>query len=94
MHKYINNKLPESFQDFFTPFSNPNRTHSFQTSLAKKKFLENFPTFFLPVIWNSNSLGLKSTINLGSFKNNLKQLMLGAYPHAIKCNSAFCPDCK
>ena len=94
MHKYINNKLPESFLDFFTPFSNPNRTHSFKTSLAKKKFLENFPSFFLPVIWNSNSLSLKATTNLGSFKNNLKQLMLGAYPPTKKCNSAFCPDCK
>ena len=94
MHKYINRKLPESSDNFFTPLSNPNRTHSFQTSLAKSKFLENFPSFFLPVNWNSNSPSLKSTINLKSFKNNLKQLMLGAYPPATKCNSAFCPDCK
>ena len=93
MHKCINNKLPDSFLNFFTPFSIPNRTHSFKTDKTKNKSLETFPSYFLPKIWNSNSPGLKSTVNLNSFKNNLKQLMLGAYPPVTKCNSAYCPDC-
>ena len=38
MHKCINNKLPDSFQDFFTPFTIPNRTNSFKTFKAKNKF--------------------------------------------------------
>ena len=93
MHKCISNKLPDSFQNFFTPFSIPNRSHSFKNSKAKNKFLETFPSFFLPKIWNSNSPGMKSTVNFNSFKNNLKQLILGSYPPVTKCNSAFCPDC-
>ena len=93
MHKCISNKLPDSFQNFFTPFSIPNRSHSFKNSKAKNKFLETFPSFFLPKIWNTNSLGLRSTVNFKSFKNNLKQLIIGSSPPATKCNSAFCPDC-
>ena len=94
MHNYINDKLPESFQNFFTPLCEPNRTNSFKIDLQKNKFLTNFPSFFLPKIWNSNILGLKTTVNLNSFKNNLKETMIGSYPPASKCKSAFCPDCQ
>ena len=95
MHNCVNGKLPESFKNFFEPLSAPNRTNGFKTGILKKDYLSKFPTYFLPKTWNDNSIGMKSTINLTSFKHNLKELILGSYPTATKCkNKTHCPDCK
>ena len=94
MHNFINDKLPNSFRNFFEPLSEPNRTNSFRISLIKNNFLLSFPTYYIPKMWNSNSNGIKSIVNLKSFKNNLKKNILATYPTATKCNSEFCPDCK
>ena len=93
MHKYLHNKLPGSFDKKFTPLAAPNRTNSYQLGILRKKYLAHFPTYQLPITWNSNCLSLKCTTNGTSFKNNLKELILATYPPAVKCNSRSCPDC-
>ena len=93
MHKYLHNKLPNSFDNTFTPLAAPNRTNSYQLGILRKKYLSHFPTYQLPITWNSNCLSLKCTTNGTSFKNNLKELILATYPPAVKCNSRSCPDC-
>ena len=93
MHKLLNNKLPTSFENKFTPLTQPNRTNSYKLEKLKCKSLSHFPTYLLPLKWNSNCLSLKTTENGTSFKNNLKELILASYPPAVKCNSRSCPDC-
>ena len=94
IHKYMNAKLPDSFENVFTPLTGSNRTNSLQVDITKSKSLSSFPTDFLPKVWNANSLHLKNITSLNSFKNNLKQSILSSYSAAVKCNSPTCPDCK
>ena len=94
MHKLINGKAPPSFNNTFIPLAVPNRTNSFQTDKEKSKFLAQFPTHFLPKIWNCKPLELKLTRSHASFKNSLEDSLISKYSSHIKCNSASCPDCR
>ena len=90
----MNDKLPESFQNVFTPLNGTNRTNSLLVDITKSKYLSSYPTDFLPKVWNSNSMHLKNNSSLNSFKNNLKKSILSSYSANVKCNSPTCPDCK
>ena len=59
MHKCMEGKLPVSFDDFLETLAPPNRTNGFIENNTRIKFLEQFPSYFLPKIWNKNSLYLK-----------------------------------
>ena len=93
MHNYLHNKLPNSFENKFTQLSSPNRTKGFVIDRIKNNFLSQFPNYFLPKNWNSNSLVLKNISTINSFKNNLKKHILASYSPVIRCNSDNCPDC-
>ena len=93
MHKCINNKLPPSFQDFFTPFSVPNRTHSFKQDKLKNDSNLHFPSYFLPKFWNSNSLVLKCTVSHKAFKKELAKTYISKYAEHVRCNYDECVDC-
>ena len=92
MHKCINDKLPPAFKDFFAPLSVPNRTHSFiQDKLIDS--LKHFPSYFLPMLWNSNSLFLKCTISHNVFKKELSKSLVAQYSKHVRCNYHGCEDC-
>ena len=59
MHKYINNKLTESFSEMLKPLSEPNRTKNVLLEKTKFRHLDWFPKITLPTIWNSFNLELK-----------------------------------
>ena len=92
MHKCINEKLPPSFKDFFTPLSVPNRTHSFQQD-KKVDSLVKFPSYFLPTLWNSNSLFLKCTVSHSVFKKEMNKSLIAQYSQHVRCNYDGCVDC-
>ena len=56
MQSYTRDALPESFKNMSTPLSEPNRTNSFKLDRIKNNSFAHFLTYFLPKVWNSNSL--------------------------------------
>ena len=93
MHKYSYGKVPNSFCNFFNPFSIPNRTKSFVLENPENKFLEQFPNYFLVKEWNSCLLKLKLTESHKSFKNSLQESLISKYPNTVVCKSKSCTDC-
>ena len=68
VYKFHRNQLPRSFDSFLIPMGSYNRTNSFITKKTKSKFLEQFPTHFLPQMWNCNNLEIKLAPNLRSVR--------------------------
>ena len=73
MYQYINNYLPDSFENMFHPLTEPNRTNSFRLARPGNSFLEKFPDVLLPKIWNSLDADIKATNSYSSFKKTLKK---------------------
>ena len=94
MHKWINGKSPISFKNTFTTLPNPNRTNSLQLEKYKNNFLLQFPSHFLPKLWNLNPVDLKLTESHKTFKKLLKEVIVSKYSTHVKCNSVTCPDCR
>ena len=64
MHKYVNNKVPNSFSNKFVKLSNFDRSVSFQLEVVKKSFLKTLPAYSMPKHWNSLPLELKRVASL------------------------------
>ena len=80
LHKYMNNILPVSFNDIFTPLSNPNRTHNFKfEKYIFFKYLDSFPKVTLTKTWNNLRLDLKSSKSVYSYKRNFQSDALFEY---------------
>ena len=94
MNKYFLNRLPDSFKNKFPPLAPPNRINGLLVERYKNKFLTQFPAYFLPRIWNGNSLENKLNESHTSFKKSLYESFILAYPPAFKCKSQTCPDCR
>ena len=77
----------------FAAFPPPNRTNSFRLEKYKNKFLNQFPKYFLPIIWNNNSLFLKLTEKHKSFKKEIKSELLKSYMQHVRCYDVMCLDC-
>ena len=92
LHKYINNILPVSFKDMFTPLSNPNRTHNFKLEKTFCKYLDSFPKVTLPKTWNNFRLDLKSSKSVNSFKRNFQSDALFEYS-TFNCQNSTCYSC-
>lgn len=92
MFKYMNKKLPSSFNEMFLPLTEPNRTKSYQLELVNKKYLENFPKVLLPKIWNLIPLNIKSMNTLTNFKYILKTNLLSEYKN-FRCVTINCYAC-
>ena len=75
MQSYTQDALPESFKNIFTLLSEPNRTNSFKLDRIKNNSFAHFLTYFLPKVWNSNSLTIKNILPQNLFKNTLKKSM-------------------
>ena len=94
MLNYSIENVPESFLNLFIPIGAPNRTCSYQIDKLKKDFLGQFPSYFLPKIWNSNSLDLKMQTKLTKFKTLLHDTLISKYETVVKCKEKTCPDCR
>ena len=92
MFKYMTGKLPLSFNGMFIALAEPNRTKSYKLELVNNKYLESFPTVFLPRTWNSIPLEIKSLGTLTSFETSFKKSFLEEYSnfHCINRNCFSC----
>ena len=79
MHKCVNGKVPTSFDNLFPSLAPPNKTNGFIELKTQKKYLEQFPNFFLPKIWNENSLFIKLTESHKIVKKELKKDLSKGY---------------
>ena len=92
MHKYINNKLPDSFSNMFKPLSEPNRTNNFLLEKTKHKYLDWFPKVVLPKVWNVLNLELKSAKSANSIKRKFKTDKFYDYK-SFRCLKTTCYSC-
>ena len=77
--KLNNELLPESFNNFLIPFSQPNRTNSYVINKPKSDHLKQFPTYILPIIWNNLNYKLKLESKFSTFKRELLDQLLAKY---------------
>ena len=59
--------------------SEPNRTNGYKTDILKTHFLYQFPTFYLPKIWNELTLNLKLTSSYKTFKKEVYEMSIDKY---------------
>ena len=91
MHKYRNNKLPNSFSNIFTDVINTeemqtrDNDYNYQIIPAIKRSLENFPYKKILSNWNSLDIDLKSTAEEDEFQQMLKQKFLSQYSCDTNC---------
>ena len=78
MHKYRNNKLPESFANKFTDIKCTDEIQTrhndcnYVNTLAIKRNLESFPLKCIINTWNSLDIDLKATADEKEFEKLLK----------------------
>ena len=98
MHKYVNHKLPISFQGVFSKNQDLNTNcqtrqynllHIKQCSSVRSSRL---PLFNFPRIWNKFSTH-KANISYGAFKKKVKNSLLSSYSSAVFCSNAKCKEC-
>ena len=77
MFKCSKSLLPTPILSIFERLSHSNRSNSFKIEKCKNKFMERFPTAFLPRIWNANSLSVRLSQSLDSLARTL------SYPNRI-----------
>ena len=94
MYKYKNNLLPESFNNMFTPFNDPNRTLGYKIPRSSTSSLKQFPLPSLPRIWNAEPLDIKSAKSSNVFKIKLQSYIIEEYPTEVRCNRAACRECR
>lgn len=92
MYDLIHNKCPISFETMFLR-ANSIRTKNLQVDLCKNKYLSTFPSYFLPLKWNSVPLSLKNSESKNIFKSNIQQNILIEYKSHVSCSYENCVDC-
>ena len=92
MYKYVNEKLPVSFSNFFDKLNNFERTLSFKIMNIDRKVLKILPTFTLIQVWNKLSLDLKRSTSLNIFKRKLTQRLFSNYQ--TTCTKRNCYSCQ
>jgi hypothetical protein len=93
MYKYINLKLPASFNGMFKSLSEPNRTKNFRLEKTKQKYLDSFPKVVLPKVWNSFNFELKNSQALNSLKRKFKAETFSTYK-SFRCLKPACYSCE
>ena len=103
MHKYINNKLPSSFQNIFKLNHqvqinhNTRQANQMYISRCFSNFSEKLPLFEFPKIWNKwrNEIScLPENVSLNKMKKTVTSVMLDAYASHIQCQNPLCKDCR
>ena len=101
MHSYMFDRLPPSFNGTWVLNSLRNNTNAgLRTATElyvpwhRLNFSARLPLHFFPKIWNEvNDKKLKNTMNVKTFKENLKKYFLDDMASEVKWYRAFCRDC-
>ena len=95
MHNYAYARLPNSLLNMCTPLKTNSRNGNYLLKKYKGKYLDRFPSAFLPKIWNETPKDIKNILESKSAKNEIKKNILSSYETTEpSCNFAQCPDCK
>ena len=89
MYRYVNNKLPSSFDNFFDKLNNFNRSLSFVLPKINKNEHKLLPSFALIKTWNDVSLDLRRKKSLNSFKKHFSSALLENYDKICKVSACY-----
>ena len=97
MHKLLNGKQPDSFDNFFIKAPNfesdtNRRCFCYVVDLLKNKTVGRFPTATLPRTWNSIDQSLKLVDSHSVFKKDIYYSLIDQYPTSVNCRNKSCPD--
>ena len=98
MHKFLNEKQPDSFDNFFKKSANFNgdtnrRAFCYYLDKLKYKSLSKFPSASLPRAWNNLDQNIKILESYSKFKKIVYENLVDNYSSHITCRSPSCPDC-
>ena len=99
MFKYVNNRLPLSFDHAFqfnheVQTSHQTRQSSqMQVKRCNSNFAKKLPLFSFPIIWNKWSHKLIANMSVYKFKSLIKSSLLSKYPEYVKCDNLTCKQC-
>ena len=92
MYKYVNGKLPPSFENIFPKLINFDRSFCFRIDGLKRSYLKTFSTHTLPKLWNNLPFELKRNESLKNFKKKLTASYFDKY--SLRCLIHKCMICK
>ena len=90
--KFLNNKLPLSFNDVFQSL-NSQRVRNLKAKIPKMKSLDCFPTVAFPRVWNKFGLNVKSCKSYKLSKLKFKKCKIQSYS-TFRCDKRKCYPCK
>ena len=101
MQKFLNHKLPQSFNNIFTLNREIQVLHTTrQSSLLYQErcdsnFAKKLPIYSFPIIWNmwSHNVPGLDKLSLPQLKKTAMNIMISKYANSIKCNNSHCKDC-
>ena len=99
MYKFINNRLPTSFNNMWMLNRNRELNHNLRNAndlvvpFIHLKRLENLPFISYAKLWNDLIPELKSITSKSLFYSNLKSLSLSSLSEVVHCTHLFCRDC-
>ena len=99
MHKLLNGKQPDSFENFFKKAPNfesdtNRRAFCYQVDKLKNDGVGRFPTAALPRSWISVDMGTKLISSLSTFKKSIYSSYVDKYSTNPQCQYVSCPDCR
>ena len=98
MHKLLNLKQPDSFEEFFKKMPNFNTDRMRQgfcyaVDKLKNNLVGRFPTATLPRTWNQLDQDIKLIDSHTTFKKEIHESLINQYPDSVNCKYRLCPDC-
>ena len=91
MYRYVNKKLPSSFDNLFNRSGNFDRSLAFELPKVNKAELKTLPAFSMIKVWNELPLYLRRKNSLKVFKTLYSKKLLECYnANCIKQNCYSC----
>ena len=99
MHKLLNGKQPDSFDNFFKKTPNFNgdtnrRGFCYAVDKLKNELVGRFPTASLPRAWNLLEQEIKLLDSHSTFKKTVHSNLINHYSTVVNYNYLLCPDCR
>ena len=91
VHSFVYNKLPPSFNNFFSKLPSFDRNLSLCTTLLKNSQLKLLPSYTLPLLWNSLPLSTKRISSASKFKRTYAEKLFSYY--SSTCSKTNCYSC-
>ena len=77
-----------------TPLQTNSRNGNYLLKKYQGKYLDRFPSAFLPKVWNETPKYIKNTLDMNPAKTKMRKLFFSSYESLpIECNYEQCPDC-